>query len=105
MNTPRSSVKQVKVQIPLSKTLRDAVKAHAAKLGFNSVQDFTRVMYATVVHNNAHFSLTDDREALLSPAAEARYRKQLKEHEADREAGTVKSFDNVDDFLADLKQA
>ena len=95
----------VKLQIPLDKSLRDKVEKHAREMGFSSVQDFTRVMYSTVVRDGLQFSLTGDRvdEEYLSPEAEARYAKQLDEHEKDRKAGRVKSFDNVEDFLADLK--
>ena len=51
-------------------------------MGFSSVQDFTRVMYATVVNRNLQFNLGNAGEERLSPAAKARYAKQLKEHEA-----------------------
>ncbi len=72
----------VKLQIPLDKSLRDAVAKHARQLGFNSVQDFTRVMYSTVVRNKMDFSLSISER--LSPAAEARYEKMLAEHMADK---------------------
>lgn len=94
----------VKLQIPLDKSLRDQVEKHARALGFSSVQDFTRVMYSTVVQNNMRFSLSSIDEEYLSPEAEARYEKQLIEHEKDRKAGKVKSFYNAEDFLADLKK-
>ena len=93
----------VKLQIPLDKSLRDQVEKHARAMGFSSVQDFTRVMYSTIVSNKMRFNLTASNEERLSPEAEARYTKQLAEHEKDRAAGKVKSFDNVEDFLAELK--
>lgn len=88
----------VKLQIPLDKSLKDKIEKHAHAMGFGSVQDFTRVMYATVVQTNMQFSLTDNTQR-LSPAAEARYAKQLQQFKADRKAGKVKSFDNVDEAL------
>lgn len=91
----------VKLQIPLDKSLRDAVDKHARQLGFSSVQDFTRVMYSAIVRNKMQLSLTSDEER-LSPAAEARYEKMLAEHEADRKAGKVKTYTDVESFLADL---
>ena len=94
----------VKLQIPLDKSLRDKVEKHARAQGFSSLQDFTRVMYSAVVRNNTQFNLTNIDETYLSPEAEARYAKQLEEHERDKKAGKVKSFDNVEDFLADLKK-
>lgn len=71
-------------------------------MGFSSLQDFTRVMYSTVVHDNVQFSLSREKEGHLSPAAEARYTKQLEEYEADLKAGKVKSFDVPEDALAYL---
>ena len=68
-------------------------------MGFSSVQDFTRVMYSTVINNNLQFNLTNSDEQKLSPEAEARYIKQLEEFEKDKKAGKVQSFDNPDDAL------
>lgn len=99
------SIPTVKLQIPLAKSLRDKVEKHARAQGFSSIQDFTRVMYSTVVREKQYFSLNGEHEDRLSPEAETRYAKQLAEHEMDRKAGKVKSFDSVEDFLADLKQA
>lgn len=95
----------VKLQIPLDKALRDKVEKHARNQGFSSVQDFTRVMYSAVVQDNLRFSLRNDQLERLSPAAEARYTRQLKEYEQDKKTGKVKSFDNVEDALAYLHGA
>ena len=89
----------VKLQIPLDKTLRDSIEKHARSMGFSSVQDFTRVMYSTVINNNLQFNLTKSDNQKLSPEAEARYIKQLEEFEKDKKAGKVQSFDNPDDAL------
>jgi hypothetical protein len=91
----------VKLQIPLDKALRDAIDKHARQLGFSSVQDFTRVMYSAVIRDNMQLGLTSEAEH-LTPAAEARYAEMLKEHEADKKAGKVRTYTDVDDFLADL---
>lgn len=91
----------VKLQIPLDKSLRDAVDNHARQLGFSSVQDFTRVMYSTIVRDNLKFSLSNSEEH-ISPVAEARYEKMLLEHLADKKAGKVKTYTDIEDFLADL---
>ena len=93
----------VKLQIPLDKTLRDQVEKHARKMGFSSVQDFTRVMYSTVIRENLRLSLTPEIEEYLSPQAEARYKRQLADLPRQLKTGEAKSFDNVEDFLADLK--
>jgi hypothetical protein len=97
----------IKLQVPMDKSLRDAIEKHARKLGFNSVQDFTRVMFATVVNDNLTFSLQSSSERIerLSPAAEARYARALKALPRQLKSGEAKAFANVDDFLADLKQS
>ncbi len=91
----------VKLQIPLDKVLRDAINKHAHELGFGSVQDFTRVMYSTVIRDKMQFSLTSE-QVHLSPAAEARYEKMLKAHGEDKKARKVKTFTDVEAFLAEL---
>ena len=91
----------VKLQIPLDKSLRDAIDKHARQLGFSSVQDFTRVMYSTVISDNVKFSLSNNEE-YITPVAEARYEKMLAEHVVDKKAGKVKTYTDIDDFLADL---
>ena len=91
----------VKVQIPLDKSLRDAVDKHARQLGFSSVQDFTRVMYSAVVSDKLKFSLSNSEEH-ISPASEARYEKMLAEHIADKKVGKVKTYTDIEGFLADL---
>jgi len=93
----------VKLQIPLNKSLRDSVEKHAKSMGFSSVQDFTRVMYSTVVNNNLQFSLSSSAEQQLSPEAEARYTEQLEEFEVDKKAGKVKTYTDPEEFLADLR--
>ncbi len=94
----------VKLQIPLDKTLRDRVEKHAKSMGFSSVQDFTRVMYSTVLNNNLQFNLTNSDERKLSPEAEARYMKQLEGFEKDLKAGKVKTYTDPEEFLADLRE-
>lgn len=90
----------VKLQIPLDKSLRDAITKHAYELGFSSVQDFTRVMYSTVVRDDMQLSFTKSER--LSPSATARYKKMIKEHETSVKAGNVKTYNDTDSFLADL---
>lgn len=89
----------VKLQIPLNKSLRDRVEKHAKSMGFSSVQDFTRVMYSTILNNNLQFNLSTVANRQLSPEAEERYIKQLEEFEKDKKAGKVQSFSDPDDAL------
>ena len=41
--------KKVNLQIPIDPVLRAEVEVYASELGFNSVQDFTRVLYKTIL--------------------------------------------------------
>lgn len=95
----------VKLQIPLDKTLRDKVEKHARSQGFSSIQDFTRVMYSTLVREGLQLSLKGNDEEYLRPETEARYVQQLKEYARDKKAGKVKSFDNPKDALNYLHNA
>jgi hypothetical protein len=90
----------VKLQIPLDKSLRDAITKHAYELGFSSVQDFTRVMYSTVVRDDMQLSFTKSER--LSPSATARYKEMIKEHHTSAKTGKAKTYTSVDSFLADL---
>lgn len=92
----------VKLQIPLDKSLRDKVEKHARDMGFSSVQDFTRVMYSAVIRNNMQFKIASALDVSLKPETEKRYKEQLKSHIADKKAGNVKSYNNVDDLISDL---
>ena len=56
----------VKLQVPLDKSLRDRVAKHARKQGFSSIQDFTRVLFNTVLENNLRFTLVDESGDCLS---------------------------------------
>lgn len=94
------STSTVKLQIPLDKSLRDAITTHAHELGFSSVQDFTRVLYSTVVRNDMQLNLAVSER--VSPSAASRYKKMLTEHAANTKAGKVKTYGGIDSFLADL---
>jgi hypothetical protein len=93
----------VKLQIPLKKSLRDRVVKHARQQGFSSVQDYTRVLFNTVVEQNLRMSLMPEQE--ISPEAAGRLDRLAKAALRDHKAGKLKSFDNVEDFLADLKKS
>ncbi|MBI2589044.1 hypothetical protein HYW35_02485 [Candidatus Saccharibacteria bacterium] len=94
----------VKLQIPLDKSLRDQVEKHARKMGFSSVQDFTRVLYSTVLEDNMKLSMKPAEVEYISPKTAKRLDRQAKQAIRDYRAGKLKAFDNVEDFLADLKK-
>lgn len=93
----------VKLQIPLDKSLRDQIEKHARAMGFSSVQDFTRVMYSTVVRDNLKVTFKgEDDWGEPTPEAAARLNKQAAEAVRDSKAGRLKSYTSVDDFMRDL---
>lgn len=92
----------VKLQIPLDKSLRDRVARHAHELGFSSVQDFTRVMYTTMINDNLRLGLSVKRNEYVSPKEAARLDKLAEEALRDHKTGKLTKFDSVDEFLNNL---
>ena len=89
----------VKLQVPIDKDIRDEWEHHARRNGFDSLQAYIRFIAKADI-DGRRFNLEES--VRLSPEAEARYVKQIKEHEGLRRQGKVKSYDNVDDFMQDL---
>jgi len=79
-----------KIQIPLDKTLKVKGTKKAKELGYTSLQEVLRVFITSFVEGKI-IPTFESRER-LSPRAEKRYDKMIKEHEKDRKAGKVKSF-------------
>jgi len=87
---------RVKLQVPLDKDIRDQWENFAHRNGFDSLQAYIRFMAkADIDGRRVNF----EESVRLSPEAEARYAKQIAEHEELRRQGKVKSYDNVDDFM------
>lgn len=89
----------VKLQVPIDKKVRDEWERYAHRNGFDSLQAYIRFLAkADVDGRRVNF----EESVRLSPAAEARYAKEIAELEEERREGKVKSYDNVDDFMRDL---
>jgi len=80
----------VRLQIPMSKTLKVKGMNRAKKLGYTSLQEVIRV-FVTSFADKQVIPTFESRER-LSTKAEKRYNKMIREHEKDRKAGKTKSF-------------
>jgi hypothetical protein len=89
----------VKLQVPIDKEVRDKWEEFAQRNGFDSLQAYIRFLAKADVDGRR---VNLEESVRLSPEAEARYAKEISEHENLRRQGKVKSFDNVDDFMRDL---
>lgn len=89
----------VKLQVPIDKDVKDEWENYAHRNGFDSLQAYIRFLAKADVDGRR---VNLEESVRLSPAAEARYVKEIAELEEERRQGKVKSFDNVDDFMRDL---
>ncbi|MBP9817678.1 hypothetical protein KBC75_02875 [Candidatus Shapirobacteria bacterium] len=88
------------LQIPISKTLLNAVKTKTQKIGFSSIQDYTRFHYTQLLNSVMNFSLEPEPVKLSAKNAK-RYDKMME----DIESGKVKlrSAASVDDLMKQLQ--
>lgn len=91
----------VKLQVPIDKSLKDRSLKRAKSLGFNSLQDLTRVLLAGFADDRRiDFGVDDWGEP--TPEAAVRLNKWAKEAVRDSKAGKLKSYTDVDEFMKDL---
>ena len=89
-----------KLQIPIDQEVREGLERRARSLGFDSAQAYIRV-WAKAEADGRKLDF-DGKAVVLSPEANARYEKIIAEFDAEKKAGKVKEFTNVDDLLQDL---
>ncbi len=89
----------VKLQVPLDKDIRDEWESYAHRNGFDSLQAYIRFIAKADVDGRR---VNLEESVRLSPQAEARYTKEIAEHEALRRQGKVKEYHSVDDLMRDL---
>lgn len=94
----------VKLQVPIDKDVRDEWEHFVRRNGFDSIQAYIRFVAKADVDGRR---VNLEESVRLSPEAEARYAKQIAQHEELRRKGRVKSYDNaarlMQDLLADEK--
>lgn len=89
-----------KLQIPIDQEVREGLERRARSLGFDSVQAYIRV-WAKAEADGRKLDF-DGKAVVLSPEANARYEKMIAEFDAEKKAGKVKKFTNVDELMKDL---
>jgi hypothetical protein len=89
----------VKLQVPLDKDIRDEWESYAHRNGFDSLQAYIRFIAKADVDGRR---VNLEESVRLSPEAEARYTKEIAEHEKLRRQGKVKEYHSVDDLMRDL---
>lgn len=89
----------VKLQVPIDKDVRDKWERFANRNGFDSLQAYIRFLAKADVDGRR---VNLEESVRLSPEAEARYAKEIAEHEEFRRKGKTKSYDNVDKLMRDL---
>jgi hypothetical protein len=89
----------VKLQVPLDKDIRDEWESYAHRNGFDSLQAYIRFIAKADVDGRR---VNLEESVRLSPEAEARYAKEITQHEELRRQGKVKEYHSVDDLMRDL---
>src|SRR6266496_930713 len=89
----------VKLQVPIDKEIKDEWESYAHRNGFDSLQAYIRFLAKADIDGRR---VNLEESVRLSPEAEARYAREISEHEALRREGKVKSYNNVCDFMKDL---
>jgi len=92
----------IKLQVPMNKSLRDALTIRAAELGFDSSQALLRYM-AKAVADHRQVTFGDDNWGEPSIAAAARLNKAAEE--AKQGKNISGPFTTVEDFMKDLREA
>lgn len=91
----------IKLQVPIDKDLKERSLKRAKRLGFNSLQDLTRVLLTSFA-DERQINFNEDSWGEPPAHVMKRWQKELDDLPKQLETGEAKSFDNVDDFLADL---
>ncbi len=81
----------VKLQVPMEKTIRDALEKRATSLGFDSAQAYIR-FWAKAEADGRQVDLDVDEWGPLSPKAAARLDRLTDEAVRDYQAGTARGF-------------
>ena len=91
----------VKLQVPIDKNIREGLEKRAKELGFDSAQAYIRVWAkAEIEGRKLDF---DSKAVVLSSEANKRYEQMTKELDEEKEHGKVETFENVEDFMKDLR--
>ncbi len=92
----------VKLQIPIDKDVRDRLKKRATALGFDSVQAYIR-FWAKAETDGRHINFDEDAWGQPSAKAADRLNRLAQEAKRDYQAGKLKGYTSVEEFMKDLR--
>lgn len=87
------------LQIPLSKELRKEAEKQALEQGFSSLQEAVRVFLKKLADRMIKSRFEEEKIVKLSPRAEKRYEKIVKDIEAGRNVTKTKNIDELFELL------
>lgn len=94
---------QTVLQVPISKTLKDAAEAVALDYGFSSLQETIKVILKKLSTRELKVAMTAEEEGeyvTLSPKAVRRYKRMIRDFKTGKNVYKAK---DVDDFLRQLR--
>lgn len=88
------------LQIPVNSVLREDAEKAAVKLGFSSLQDIIRLFMSKLAQGKIDVSIRDEKIEYLSPKAEKRYEKMIRDIKSGKEK--LYKAESVDDLMRQL---
>ncbi len=92
----------VKLQIPIDKNLRERSLKRAKRLGFNSLQDLTRVLLAGFA-DERQIDFDTDSWGQPTPEAAARLNRWAEEAKRDLKDGKLETYATAEEMMANLR--
>ena len=88
---------RIVLQVPMSKDLKNEAEKAAIAMGFSSLQESVRLILKKLANRELKVTVTE--EETLSPEAEARYEKIIKDIEAGKNITKTKNLDELFQLL------
>ena len=88
---------RIVLQVPMSKDLKNEAEKAAIAMGFSSLQESVRLILKKLANRELKVTVTE--EETLSPEAEARYDKIIKDIEAGKNITKTKNLDELFQLL------
>lgn len=87
---------RVILQVPMSKDLKNEAEKAALSMGFSSLQESVRLILRKLANRELKVAIYEEK---LSPEAEARYEKIIKDIEAGKNITKTKNLDELFELL------
>lgn len=93
-------MQKVIVQVPMDKDLKERAEIASSDMGFSSLQEVVRVLLTKISKRELNLRVEEVEEITeLSPAAERRFKKAIKDIKAGRNITKTKNIDELISFL------